>query len=34
MRSRKRPVAPYVVEIGGDERDAYRKLRVQRAAAE
>jgi succinate dehydrogenase/fumarate reductase flavoprotein subunit len=33
MCSRKRPVAPYVVDILGGQRDAYRKLRIQRPAA-
>jgi hypothetical protein len=33
MRSRTRPVAPYVVEIPGSERDAYHKLRIRPPAA-
>ena len=33
MRSRKRPIAPYVVDIPGSDRDAYEKLRIRRPAA-
>jgi succinate dehydrogenase/fumarate reductase flavoprotein subunit len=32
MRSRKRPVDPYVVEVQPHEQDTYRRLRVQNAA--